>query len=788
MGTGNQINFHEGLDFQSGRECPGSLTMTSHTEISHSSDSTAELSRDQLERLDRRAYRTTARRALPGTLVYPIAGGLLLFATGRETIDGFLLGFFACLTTFSTFRYFLIRRFESDYPVDPERWQALFRASLAGIGLQWGLMTSWVLFKNGISPTGTLALVIASTMVGIALIIFSLDLQQVRIYVLTMGVPIVLTLVTLDAPGALPIGLVAIVYIVYSFQLSGFLHREHWRSLTSSLDAERRQEELRAARSALERANVTLARRYEKTSATLEERENDYRRIFEHAHDAILLFDPKDERILNANQRACEIYGFSKDELIGMSLATISKDPDLGRKRVELCLDQGTFYNFETVQFRKDGEEIWIEVNASVVKHQGRTAILSINRDITERRKAEELRRAKEAAEQANEAKGRFLANMSHEIRTPMGAILGLAEILRRAEMSEKDHEYVEILASSAEGLLRLIDDILDFSKIDAGSLEIARRAFRPRSLFQQLIDLFSPRARSAGIELRLDVDPTLPEVIESDDTRLRQIFLNLMGNALKFTERGEICLRVTVTEEERVRFEVIDTGIGIEDEALTRLFQPFTQADESTTRRYGGTGLGLAISKNLVELLGGRLSCESKPGEGSAFRFDIPLVVGELPEEDPPIASAQETTQRRKRRGSHVLLVEDNAVNRLVALSQLEHLGYSTTCASSGTEALDLLRDSEHPFHLVLMDCHMPDLSGFEVTETLRREGLRLPIIALTARAMTGDRERCLAAGMDDYLSKPFRQQDLAKVIDRWLLPAPAEAINPGPEKGFTD
>jgi PAS domain S-box-containing protein len=744
---------------------------------------TGELSLEQLALLERRASQTTARRALPGTFAYPIASVLLVFAIGPQNVDRLLVGFFVCLLVFSTFRYFLIRRFVSDYPSDPERWRALFRSSLAGIGLQWGLITSWVLLQNGLDATGTLALLIASTMVGIALIIFSLDLQQVRAYILAMGTPVLITLVGFGIPGALPIGLISILYIAYSFQLSSFLNREHWLALTNAFESERRQEELRAARSALERANVRLARRVEQTAASLEEREVDYRRIFEHAHDAILLFDPKDERILNANQRACEIYGFSRDELIGLSLASISKNPELGRSRVNLCVERGTFYNFDTVQYRKDGEEIHLEVNASVVEHQGRTAILSINRDITERRKAEELLRAKEAAEQANEAKGRFLANMSHEIRTPMGAILGLAEILRRAEMSEKDREYVEILASSAEGLLRLIDDILDFSKIDAGSLTVEHDAFRLRPLLRQLIDLFSPRARSIGIELLLEIDPELPEVIESDDTRLRQVLLNLLGNALKFTEEGEVILRVFATGNDWLRFEVADTGIGIEEEALNRLFQPFTQADESTTRRYGGTGLGLAISKNLVELLGGQLSCTSTPGEGSTFGFQIPLVAGAL--RDHAAETPELEAKKESLRGQfHLLLVEDNAVNRLVAVSHIEHLGYTVTCAASGTEALDLLRTPDHSIDLVLMDCHMPDLSGFEVTRTLRGENLHLPIIALTARAMSGDRESCLAAGMNDYLAKPFRQEDLATILDHWLLPSSEpETVGSGSE-----
>jgi PAS domain S-box-containing protein len=736
--------------------------------------SLSRLSPAERESLERRACQTTARRARPGTLVYPAAALLLSFAAGFQNLDRTFLGLFALLILSSAGRWFLVKRFDSLYFKNAGRWRWLFGTSLVAVGLLWGLLSAWVLAGHVLDGVGMLALLISSTMVGIAIIIFALDLSQVRAYTLAMGLPIILALFALGETNTRATGVLVLLYLVYSFKLSSFLHREHWQALLGSLELEHRQDELKEARSELERTNEHLEQEIAHATSSLAAREQDYRRIFEHAHDAILIFDPNGEKLLNLNQRACEIYGYDREEFIGMSLEAISKDPERGRARVALTLERGRFYNFETVQLHKNGTELLIEVNASVVQYQGQTAILSINRDVTERRKADELRMAKESAEKANEAKGRFLANMSHEIRTPMGAILGLSELLRRADLPAQEEEYLRILSNSAEGLLRLIDDILDFSKIDIGGLAVELAPLRLRPLLQQQIELFKPRADESNLELTLEVDEDLPEIIEADAARLRQVMLNLLGNALKFTEEGSVAVEVSQCQEPtaRLRLTVTDTGIGIAPEAQKNLFNPFTQADESTSRRYGGTGLGLAISKRLIELMGGRIGCDSTPGEGSTFWFELPLVTADLPaHERPPALLSRDRGLMGRRSQFRVLLAEDSAVNRLVAITQLEQLGYQTTAAHDGTEVLALLEHQQ--FDLVLMDCYMPELNGFETTEVLRQQPrfANLPVIALTASAMQGDREKCLASGMSDYLSKPFREEELAAMLDQWLL-----------------
>jgi two-component system, sensor histidine kinase len=387
----------------------------------------------------------------------------------------------------------------------------------------------------------------------------------------------------------------------------------------------------------------------------------------------------------------------------------------------------------------------------------------------------ESMRVARDQADSANRAKSQFLANMSHEVRTPLNGVLGTTELLIESGLTPSQRRLADLARSSGESLLAIVDDILDFSRIEAGRLELEQVNFELRETVESVIELLSERARAKNLALRAVVAPEAPVVVRGDPGRLRQILINLVGNAVKFTPQGEVVLRVLVAGSSGpsalLDFEVRDTGIGIAPEARSRIFDAFAQADGSTTRRYGGTGLGLAICKQLVGLMGGDLTVESVLGVGSTFRFQASFGI-EAPLALTAASAKAHLGGRTEMFDGRVLLVEDGEVNMAVAEGMLQVLGVRVDLAADGVEALKAL--SNATYDLVLMDCMMPGMDGYEATAELRRReagsGRRTPVAALTANAMSGDRERCEAAGMDDYLSKPFRAEELRQLLARWL------------------
>jgi PAS domain S-box-containing protein len=416
----------------------------------------------------------------------------------------------------------------------------------------------------------------------------------------------------------------------------------------------------------------------------------------------------------------------------------------------------------------RDGRTVWFQCEVKMVRHKdGRPWFIhGVGFDVSElKRTQQSLEKAVEAANAVNRARNEFLANMSHEVRTPINGIIGMTQLALETELTQEQREYLATVGSSAASLLSIVNDVLDFSKIESRDLNLEIAEFRPRLCVEDAVRSLAARAREKGIELAVDIDSAVPGNLAGDPRRLRQVLINLLDNAIKFGAAGQVTLRVETEAGApggvRLHFQVSDTGIGIPSDKRQMIFEPFYQVDSSSTRKYGGTGLGLAISTQLVTLMGGRLWVESELGVGSTFHFTACFGA---------VAAASEVACFNVAAPSvlRILLAEDNPVNRQVAVRILQKQGYRVQTAENGLQALMAL---EHgPFDVVLMDIQMPEMDGLQATTAIREmervTGEHLPIIALTAHAMNGDREICLAAGMDDYVTKPFKPKELFALL----------------------
>lgn len=591
--------------------------------------------------------------------------------------------------------------------------------------------------------------------------------------------------------------------------------------MSEPIDIEKRIERLekRAAREKLARQEAErLLEDKSREIYALNEKLSEDSRLLEaavvNAKDAVMIttadLDNGGPEIIYVNTAFTMISGYTADEVMGKT-PRILQGPKTDRAeldRLKETLADGRTFTGELQNYTKNGDPYWLDISITPIRDdEGNiTHFTAIERDVTERKELEKtLKREKEIAEKevlerkriesqvqeytdklelmrfdadearkkaeaANAAKSEFLANMSHELRTPMNGIIGMAEFLLDSSLDEEQRDNAETLHGSSKNLLGILNDILDISKIEAGELDVETVPFHVGTAVRQIVQLFLPLASDKGIALEFRKGDDVPSTVVGDLGKFQQILRNLVSNAMKFTEKGSITISLSKGEGRFLNVEVQDTGIGIPGDKLDTIFEKFTQADTSVTRQFGGTGLGLAITQQLVELLGGEIGVESRVGEGSVFRFELPLDVAN---EDVRPINLYDLKQGSDDGGLpthiHVLAVDDHPVNQKFVMKLLTKLGFSNIdLAENGRQALDMI--GETSYDLVLMDCQMPELDGYQATMELRKAeestGQHLPVIALTANAMVGDREKCLKAGMDAYLSKPIKPDKLVELI----------------------
>jgi PAS domain S-box-containing protein len=514
-----------------------------------------------------------------------------------------------------------------------------------------------------------------------------------------------------------------------------------------------------------------------RANEAIKQSEEKYRGIIESLKLGILEVDTND-KIIRAYPQFCSLIGYDEEELLGECPTELFLD-ESSKEMMRLSNNKrldGHSSVYEISLMKKNGDIIWVIISgAPFYGSDGAVkGSIGVHLDITDRRKMEsELRASKLRAEDLNKAEEMFLASMSHEIRTPMNAIIGLSELLGQTNLKNSQLNHLSAIQSSSKNLLILINDLLDFSKIESGKLTLESVSFDLRKLVLTAAETVSVKADENGVSIVTKIDKTLPKYLKGDPTRIGQVILNLLVNAVKFSSNASVRMRVDSIKSNggnyAVKFVVTDEGIGISPDEMTKIFDAFSQANDSTNRMYGGTGLGLPISQKIVTLMDGELRVVSEVGKGSEFSFTIEMQEAEREASEEEFNDNYELNENFDE--AIILLVEDNPVNSLMATTILEKWNCQVDLAVNGVEAIEML--SSKSYHLVLMDVTMPVMGGLEAVQIIRNElQIETPIVALTANAIKGDNQKCLDAGMNDYLSKPFYQVELNKRLTKWIEP----------------
>ena len=689
-----------------------------------------------------------------------VAGGLVVALYDVSGLGPSISWFaiFVCIAALRFMLFFFYKR-ANDVGANFKTWRLLYIIGTAATGLAWG-GGGIFLFPEAAVPQQIFHAFIIGGMVMGAVPFLAPLYPSYFLFNLAAELPYVFYLLTSTDKLHLVLGVTHALFAISMLMAARSTQRSFVQNLMMRLINQDFARQLNKTNRKLEK-KIELKGKIERE---LRENENRFKALSNASHEGVIIH--KGGVIIDANKAMARMLGYPEQELIGMHVTQFI-EPGC-QNNIANRLKKPSDELLETISLRKDGTTFKTESRAGDIFYQGERVRIVTIRDISRQKQIEaDLLHAKQAAEEADRLKSEFIASVSHELRTPLNAITGFMQILKDTNLTEQQDEYLRLAGKSADQLLLLINDLLDLSRIESGYFEYIVQATELKKNLREVIQIMSVNAREQNNQLHLHLAEDLPDWIMIDPKRMTQVLINLVGNAIKFTEAGNVTVTVGAESAEGNRvvlcFEVKDEGIGIPEDKQKLIFRRFTQVDAGITRRYGGTGLGLAISQELVHKMGGEIGVQSKLGEGATFWFTLPCEVIAAPQQLDQPEQHRDDTQPGK--GMHVLVVEDEQTNRIIARTLLEALGCRVMLAENGQQALE----QDARYDLIFMDMQMPVLDGLAATTLLREKGIVVPIIAMTANAAQCDQECCLAAGMSDYLSKPISREKLAMLLSKW-------------------